>query len=429
MKMCTDFRRKLALFMAGCLVLGSIQLTGFTVQASTGGSGEATEGVGDSDGGDVSRDESGSLDSDEGEEGDPDGGDVNPDESENPDSSEEGDPDDGDVIPNEPGTPDSSDVNDTDEREDITETEVTYRLSDLTLGEYDKVDITSNGSKEIKYHFTEQYGQVNYAIPQEVKEAGLIKFTCNINSGEVSNLSLKFLDENQNELGASFGQASISVGEGSENGQDYSADELGYIGLMSNLETENGPFDIAVGSITFVVSNPVDNPPVYDDEEDDSIPAIPNLSVYVGDENNFYAAEELGAYGRWNNTPVELTDGKLVLNFTKAYEEFCLNLPKGLDMSNCEGITIKTADQNGSLAFKVYDSAKKELKVYYNNSGKNEYTFTPDFSGEAVCIGVMSDSDADTYPFTSQIVSLSFVMKDVPPDDTPSGEYYAAEEL
>lgn len=35
MKMCTDFRRKLALFMAGCLVLGSIQLTGFTVQAST----------------------------------------------------------------------------------------------------------------------------------------------------------------------------------------------------------------------------------------------------------------------------------------------------------------------------------------------------------------------------------------------------------
>ncbi len=473
MKMCTDFRRKLALFMAGCLVLGSIQLTGFTVQASTGGSSEATEGVGDSDGGDVSLDESGSLDSDEGEEGDPDGGDVNPDESENPDSSEEGNPDDGDVdpdesespdssegedpddgdvnpdesdspdsgegeypdegdvIPNEPGTPDSSDVNDTDEREDITETEVTYRLSDLTLGEYDKVDITSNGSKEIKYHFTEQYGQVNYAIPQEVKEAGLIKFTCNINSGEVSNLSLKFLDENQNELGASFGQASISVGEGSENGQDYSADELGYIGLMSNLETENGPFDIAVGSITFVVSNPVDNPPVYDDdEEDDSIPVIPNLSVYAGDENNFYAAEELGAYGRWNNDPVELTDGKLVLNFTKAYEEFCLNLPKGLDMSNCEGITIKTADQNGSLAFKVYDSAKKELKVYYNNSGKNEYTFTPDFSGEAVCIGVMSDSDADTYPFTSQIVSLSFAMKDVPPDEgDDEGYFYPAEKL
>lgn len=33
-KMRKDFRRKLALFMAGCLVLGSLQMTGFTVQAS-----------------------------------------------------------------------------------------------------------------------------------------------------------------------------------------------------------------------------------------------------------------------------------------------------------------------------------------------------------------------------------------------------------
>ncbi len=792
MKMCTDFRRKLALFMAGCLVLGSIQLTGFTVQASTGGSGEATEGVGDSDGGDVSRDESGSLDSDEGEEGDPDGGDVNPDESENPDSSEEGDPDDGDVnpdesenpdsseegdpddgdvdpdesenpdsseegnpdesespdssegedpddgdvnpdesdspddgdvnpdesdspdsgegedpddgdvIPNEPGTPDSSDVNDTDEREDITETEVTYRLSDLTLGEYDKVDITSNGSKEIKYHFTEQYGQVNYAIPQEVKEAGLIKFTCNINSGEVSNLSLKFLDENQNELGASFGQASISVGEGSENGQDYSADELGYIGLMSNLETENGPFDIAVGSITFVVSNPVDNPPVYDDDEEDSATTIENayrveeksgtevtyylndlvvgtnydvtftpnaskemtyhftkqygqvnyaipqeikdaglikftcdiksgevgnlalklldgaetqvevnygqasISVgesgsegieYIGlmsnletengpfdiavgsitftvsnpidnppvheeevtyrfsdlqeegsynvtitpngtketkfhytnqygqvnyaipqevkdagllkftcnlksgsasdlavkfldsdrkdvgvgygkltlsvgqsdasgaaeygaegleyvaimnllngenditvssitftvskpvvnppvydddpdegdDEGYFYPAEKLRAYERWSNAPVELTDGKLILTYNKQWEEYCLDLPKTLDMSNCEKITIKTADQNATLGIKVYDGAKKELKAYYGNSGAEEYSFVPDFKGKAATIGFMcsDENDAnDAYgsPRTVQIVSIEFVM-------------------
>ncbi len=496
MKMCTDFRRKLALFMAGCLVLGSIQLTGFTVQASTGGSNEAAEGVGDldevdgnpddsdapdstdvddPDGGDGNPEGSNTPDSTDVEDPDdedgnpddsdvpdstdvedPDGEDGNPDDSDAPDSTdvvdsdgEDGNPDDSDVPdstdvedpdgedgnPEDSDVPDSTDVDDldktdTDGKDDITETEVTYRLSDLTLGAYDKVDITANGSKEIKYHFTEQYGQVNYAIPQEVKEAGLIKFTCNINSGEVQNLSLKFLDENQNELGASFGQASISVGEGSETGQDYSADELGYIGIMSNLSTEDGAFDIAVGSITFTVSSFVDNPPVYDDDEEDSVTVTTNLAVNNGDEkNHLYAAEELGAYERWSGDPVELTDGKLVLSFTKAYEEYCLNLPKGLDMSNCEGITIKTADQNGVLAFKVYDSEKKDLKVYYNNSGKNEYTFTPDFSGEAACIGVMSNSDADTYPFTAQIVSFSFVMKDVPSDDAPSGENYAAEEL
>lgn len=34
MKIRMNFRRKLAMLMAVCLVLGSIQLTGFTVQAS-----------------------------------------------------------------------------------------------------------------------------------------------------------------------------------------------------------------------------------------------------------------------------------------------------------------------------------------------------------------------------------------------------------
>lgn len=39
MKMRTNFRRRLTLLMADCLVLGSIQLTGFPVQASQFGGG------------------------------------------------------------------------------------------------------------------------------------------------------------------------------------------------------------------------------------------------------------------------------------------------------------------------------------------------------------------------------------------------------
>ena len=142
-----------------------------------------------------------------------------------------------------------------------------------------------------------------------------------------------------------------------------------------------------------------------------------------------YAAKDLKVYGRWNNTPVELTDGKLVLSFSEVYEEYCLDLPKALDMSNCESITVRTADQNGGLAFKVYDGAKNELKAYYENSGQNEYTFTPDFTGTAVCVGVMSNGERNTYPFTAEMVSLSFEMKDVPPDDTSNNKVYPAESL
>ncbi len=134
-----------------------------------------------------------------------------------------------------------------------------------------------------------------------------------------------------------------------------------------------------------------------------------------------YAAKDLKVYGRWNNTPVELTDGKLVLSFSEVYEEYCLDLPKALDMSNCESITVRTADQNGGLAFKVYDGAKNELKAYYENSGQNEYTFTPDFTGTAVCVGVMSNGERNTYPFTAEMVSIEFTMNGAP-EEIPLGD-------
>lgn len=142
-----------------------------------------------------------------------------------------------------------------------------------------------------------------------------------------------------------------------------------------------------------------------------------------------YAAEELGAYGRWSNTPVALTDGRLIITFTEQYNEYCLDLPKALDMANCESITVRTADQNGSLAIKVYDSAKNELKAYYGNTGQNEYTFTPDFSGSAACIGVMADGAGDSYPFIAQMVSVTFQMRNVADDEPSSGNAYPAESL
>lgn len=141
-----------------------------------------------------------------------------------------------------------------------------------------------------------------------------------------------------------------------------------------------------------------------------------------------YAAADLGAYERWSKTPVELTDGKMVLTFTKQYEEFCLDLPKTLDMSKCESITFRTADQNGALCFKVYNAAGDELKAYYGNSGQNEYTFTPDFTGNAACIGVMSNSADDTYPFTAQVVSVAFKMNGLSEEDG-NVKIYAAEDL
>ena len=124
---------------------------------------------------------------------------------------------------------------------------------------------------------------------------------------------------------------------------------------------------------------------------------------------------------------MELTDGKLVLTFSENYEEYCLDLREALDMSQCESITVRTAEQNGVLCFKVYentDGGKNEIKAYYGNSGQNEYTFTPDFTGNAACIGVMSNNENDTYPYTAQVVSLSFTMKEAQGVEDPNARVY-----
>lgn len=373
MKMRTNFRRRLTLLMAGCLVLGSIQLTGFPVQASQFGGGilsdadnEAQESV--SGGDSVS---SGDPVRAAGENG---------------------------------GIAGESSI-----------TEVTYRLSDLQQGEGTwGVTITPQGTKEMQLHYTAQYGQVNYAIPQAVKDAGLLKFTCNLTSGSADSFAVKYLDGDERQAGVGYGKTALSVGESDDQTEaGYGADGLEYIGFMS---TANGENDITISSITFTVSEYVPQPPDSGDDSDTETELT-------------YTAEELGAYGRWNNVPVALTDGKLVITFVERYNESCLDLPKALDMASCESITIRTADQSGSVAFKIYDSAKTELKAYYGNSGQNEYTFTPDFSGSAACIGVMADSDSDLYPFTAQMVSITFRMKEVPGDEPTDGNKYPAENL
>lgn len=404
-----DFRRKLALFMAGCLVLGSLQLTGFTVQASeieedavTYADEIAQETV-------TSGDSVGFVDEAGTDEADIDG--VGMDEADiDGVGLDEADMD--DVGMDEAGI-DVASV-----EEENSSTEVTYRLSDLERGKNSwGVEITPKGTKEMQLHFTQQNAQVNYAIPQEVKDAGLIKVTCNLTSGSTDNLAVKFLDIDEKQVGVDYWTASLSVGESYDEAErGYGADGLEYIGLMSGVDGEK---EIAVSSITFTVSNPVANPPVYEDDEEDA------SQTYT------YAAEELGARPRWGGDAVGLTDGKLVLTFTKNYEQFCLDLPKLLDMSNCESITIRTADQEGILDFKVLDSDGNEMRdpPYYYNVGKSEYTFIPDFTGKAASIVVMSSDQNGEYPFATQIVSISFVMKDVPSDDTSEGNVYPAETL
>lgn len=199
-------------------------------------------------------------------------------------------------------------------------------------------------------------------------------------------------------------QLKVYYGNSGQTEYTFTPDFSGSASCIGVMADGNGtyPYAAQVVSITFQMKKLPDDEP---------------------SSGNAYPAESLKAYERWSNTPVALTEGKLILSYSKQWEEYCLDLPKALDLSACENITIKTADQNATLAFKVYDGAKAELKVYYGNSGKNEYSFVPDYNGKAACIGFMC-SDENTVktddsqesnnafesPRTVQIVSIEFTM-------------------
>ncbi len=379
MKIRANFRRRLTLLMAGCLVLGSIQMTGFPVQASQIVGGILSEG-GEAVPASVSGGDSVSA------------GDPAFTVGDNSGPEEENNGLEADVFSGEPQTTNA-------------ETGETYAAEDLNAYErWSKTPVELTDGKRV-FTFTKQYEEYCLDLPKSLDMAdceSIIVRTADQNGS----LCLKVYGSDMSK------ELKPYYGNSGKNEYTFTPDFTGKavcIGIMSDSASDTYPFTVQIVSISFVMKD------------------LPGDDTTV-EEN--YAAEDLNAYERWSKTPVELTDGKRVFTFTKQYEEYCLDLPKSLDMADCESIIVRTADQNGSLCLKVYGSdMSKELKPYYGNSGKNEYTFTPDFTGKAVCIGIMSDSASDTYPFTAQIVSISFVMKNVQDEDTSGKKVYSGETL
>ena len=351
--MSMGFRRKMALLMAGCLVFGSIQLTGLTVQASQTEDGAAAY-VG-ADLGETVTDGNSVTSGDE-------GGNEN------------------NVLMST--------------TQDFRAGQVTYAAADLGAYErWSKTPVELTDGKMV-LTFTKQYEEFCLDLPKmlDMSECESITFRTADQNGA---LCFKVYNAAGDELKAYYGNSG-------QNEYTFVPDFTGdaaFIGVMSNSEKDIYPFTSQVVSVAFKMNG--------SSEEEGNV--------------KIYAAEDLKAYGRWSSsTQIQPTDGKMIFSFAQQWDEFCLDLPTALDMSDCENITIRTADQGLTLAFKVYNGAKDELKVYYNNSGKSEYSFTPDFTGQAACIGIMSSDEAG-YPGTVQIVSLEFTMNG-DSEEIPLGE-------
>lgn len=200
------------------------------------------------------------------------------------------------------------------------------------------------------------------------------------NSGDVSETDVKYGNIGKTQY------AFTPVGTGS----------LASIGIMSHEEKrdDNYPFTARIEGVSIKLK-----------EKSSDLPSDPGENKPDNSGNKVYT--DITFYNRWNSS--DTCTG--TISFSGQWNEYCFDLSAALDMADCGSITVKMTGQGGQVAFKVYDAAKNELKAYYNNSGKEEYTFIPDFTGKAACFAIMStDSSADSYPYTVTVESITFAM-------------------
>ena len=143
-----------------------------------------------------------------------------------------------------------------------------------------------------------------------------------------------------------------------------------------------------------------------------------------------FTADQLGEDLSWCGLETSMEDGKLLINFTKQYDEVLLPIPEGIDLTQCESVTFKVEDQTLPLSFKLWDTTTPngdvpytELTVAYGKAGDTEYTI-PVAGKEAVAdaIGVMVTEDNDdadnqkyTEPQSAKLVSVTFNMVEQAP--------------
>ncbi len=100
------------------------------------------------------------------------------------------------------------------------------------------------------------------------------------------------------------------------------------------------------------------------------------------------------------------TDGSIVLTYEGQYQEIKLDLPKELDMSYCDLITVNLKSEAGPLAIKLYDTDYKEVFVKYNitTNGAADVSLTPELTTKVRGIGLMANeatcTDAVVHSFT-----------------------------
>lgn len=287
----------------------------------------------------------------------------------------------------------------------------TYSLMDLYADKKNEEVTSVENGDSVELTYAGQYKEIFFEIPKEIDSAKVHKVTFSVTSGNGDKLDYKFYTEND------FGGDWPTAHEEQQSWQDPVAEipsgfnGMKYFGVMS---TETGNTVVTIDSVTFHTtgwgySDVVKEPTVAGDK------------VFLADDVSV-------SWGSANYD--EQVEGKIDVQFKKegqGYPEVRIYLGEELNMADCTSVKFVVADQTAPVAFKLWQGAS-EKKVWYGNSGKQEYVFTPGIADSIDSIGIMYADTAENVPDDASIsfISVTFTMKEG--SSSNEDEYYETDD-
>ena len=281
-----------------------------------------------------------------------------------------------------------------------------YTFSDVTgSGGYGYTEeISAAGALTISY--TGQYQERQYQLPAGVDGKTITSMTFKLSDaseGSISGIALKVLADG-NQAVVEYGKDTITV-----SGDLSQAAEITFA-LMNNA-SEAAKYTFDYFSITAVQTGGLENPP----------------EAATGETTRYYTFSDVTGSGGYGYTEEISAAGALTISYTGQYQERQYQLPAGVDGKTITSMTFKLSDASegsiSGIALKVLADGNQAVVEY----GKDTITVSGDLSQAAEITFALMNNASEAAKYTFDYFSITAVqtggLENPPEAEEPTETY------
>ncbi|MBR6627125.1 MAG: endo-1,4-beta-xylanase [Lachnospiraceae bacterium] len=214
--------------------------------------------------------------------------------------------------------------------------EVSYNFNDLTAaGGWNQVSSVTAKDGKLTMNFAEKYGEVQFAIPDEMLGKNITKMSFSTSVGNAADLAVK-LYAGDTAVVTKYGETSFDIS---------TEEDITKFAFMLNSDDVS---PIVIDKVTFVVEADVENGSEFITEAYTTVPAAALEPVISGN------AEVLDA---------EVNGGKLGINFNEEGAAVFFKIPSYVDMSKVKYVDLEDVASALSLVDTTYGTALNGVKL------------------------------------------------------------------